>query len=88
MYFQTKMQHSPMGSAWNLFSSAAFEGSSDPGIPKSEDGDNDLPPIESSDASENLSEMSSIEGVDQEIGNSSGIVDPARTRGVDPARTK
>lgn len=88
MCFTTKMQFSPIGKSWNLFSSSAFDGGGDPGVPMSEDGDNDTPPIESSDGSETLNEMSSSDGVDQEIGNSAGLVDPARTKFVDPARTK
>jgi hypothetical protein len=70
MSFFVKINYSPMGNSWNLFSAGAFDGSSDPGVPQAEDGDNDLPPIESFDGGENLTEMNSNEGVDQVIGNS------------------
>jgi len=88
MSFFVKMTYSPTGNSWNLFSSSAFEGGSDPGVPQAEDGDNVLPPVESSDGGENINDMSSNEGVDQQTGNTGIDVDPARTfAGVDPRRT-
>ncbi len=71
MSFNVKFTYSPIGNAWNLFSAGAFEGSADPGVPGADDADNDMPPIESSDVSENLNEMSSNDGPGQVIGNAS-----------------
>jgi hypothetical protein len=82
------MQFSPMYNSRNHFTSAAFDGASDPGVPQSDDGDNDLPQIESSDIGESINDMSSTEGFGRDNNEAPGIVDPARTRAVDPARTK
>lgn len=89
MSFSVKINYSPMGNSWNLFSSGAFDGSSDPGVPQAEDGDNDMPPIESFDGGENPNEMNSNEGMDQVIGNSPVEEDPSRAfSGGNDRRTK
>jgi hypothetical protein len=88
MSFFVKMTYSPMGNSWNLFSASAFDGGSDPGIPQAEDGDNDFPPIETSDGGENLNEMSSNDGLDQSIGNSPEEDGSSSFSGGNDRRTK
>lgn len=79
MSFYATKTFSCLGDAWNLFSSGAFEGGGDPGDSSADDGDNDLPPIESSGGDENQNEMSSNEGSDQGIGGASSDEDAGRS---------
>ena len=88
MSFNVKLFYSPIGNAWNLFSAGAFEGSADPGSPGADDADSDLPPIESSDISENLDEMSSDDGPGQVIGNASEEDGSSSFSGGNDRRTK
>jgi hypothetical protein len=88
MSFYVKINYSPMGNSWNLFSAGAFDGGSDPGVPQAEDGDNDMPPIESFDGGETLNEMSSTDGMDQVIGNSPEEDGSSSFSGGNDRRTK
>lgn len=88
MFFSVKMTYSPIGNAWNLFSAGAFEGGADPGVSGADVADNDFPPIESSDVSENLNEMSSDDGPGQVIGNASEEDGSSSFSGGNDRRTK
>lgn len=76
MLYFNKLIHSPMGSAWNLFSAAHFEGSSDPGTPGSGEDESELSPDENQadegDPGENPGQGSE--------GSMDGFTDPVRTK--------
>lgn len=88
MSFNVATTYFPLGKSWNFFSAGAFEGGGDPGVPQAEDGDNDFPPIETSEGDENLGEMSSNDGPDQKTGNSPEEDGSSSFSGGNDRRTK